>query len=115
MRVAAVLFVASAVVGLDGLWQSFTGAPDVFKAADGSLVPRIASTLEGPNQLAGFLDVALPVLVARLLVHRDRWLTAVVALATLTDILTIATYPGTAAGVEALLSQADAALISKAP
>ena len=31
MRVATVLFISSSVVGLDGLWQSFTGAPDVPK------------------------------------------------------------------------------------
>jgi hypothetical protein len=70
MRVAAVLFVSSAVVGLDGLWQSFTGAPDVFKAADGSLVPRIASTLEGPNQFGAYLETVIPVLLSVLLFAR---------------------------------------------
>lgn len=70
MRVAAVLFVSSAVVGFDGLWQSFTGAPDVFKAADGSLVPRIASTLEGPNQFGAYLETVIPVLLSVLLFAR---------------------------------------------
>jgi O-antigen ligase len=55
----------------------------------GRSVPRIAGALEGPNQLAGYLDVAIPVLVARALVHRDRVLVFVVALAALTDLLTI--------------------------
>jgi O-antigen ligase len=55
----------------------------------GGSVPRIAGALEGPNQLAGYLDVAIPVLVARALVHRDRVLVFVVALAALTDLLTI--------------------------
>lgn len=50
--------------------------------------PRIAGALEGPNQLAGYLDVAIPVLVARALVHRDRILLAVLALAIVTDVLT---------------------------
>ena len=70
MRVAAVLFISSAVVGFDGLWQSFTGAPDVFKAADGSLVPRIASTLEGPNQFGAYLETVIPVLLSVLLFAR---------------------------------------------
>jgi O-antigen ligase len=55
----------------------------------GRSFPRIAGALEGPNQLAGYLDVALPVLVARALVHRDRVLLSVIALAALTDLLTI--------------------------
>ena len=55
----------------------------------GGSVPRIAGALEGPNQLAGYLDVAIPVLVARALVHRDRLLIAVIALAAITDLLTI--------------------------
>jgi O-antigen ligase len=55
----------------------------------GWVLPRIAGTLEGPNQLAGYLDVVLPVLVARALIHRDRILTAVIVLAALTDLLTI--------------------------
>ena len=55
----------------------------------GQSLPRIAGALEGPNQLAGYLDVALPVLVARALVHRDRVLVGVILLATITDVLTI--------------------------
>ena len=53
------------------------------------VIPRIAGALEGPNQLAGYLDVALPVLAARALVHRDRILLGVIALAAVTDLLTI--------------------------
>ena len=51
--------------------------------------PRIAGALGGPNQLAGYFDVMIPVLVARALVHRDRVLVAVIALAAITDVLTI--------------------------
>ncbi|MDB5039919.1 MAG: hypothetical protein JWN27_645, partial [Candidatus Eremiobacteraeota bacterium] len=77
----------------------------IFLHGQAFVFPRIAGALEGPNQLAGYLDVALPVLVARLLVHRDRWLTAIVALAALTDILTIsrAGIIGVAIGIAVVL------------
>jgi hypothetical protein len=53
------------------------------------IVPRIAGVLEGPNQLAGYLDVALPLLVARVLLRPDRYVAGVLALAAVTDLLTI--------------------------
>ena len=55
----------------------------------GHSAPRIAGALEGPNQLAGYFDVTLPVLVARALVHRDRFLAIVIGVAAVTDVLTI--------------------------
>ena len=51
-------------------------------------VPRIAGVLEGPNQLAGWLEIVIPVLFARNLLHRDGVLLAIVALAVVTDVLT---------------------------
>ena len=79
---------AVALVCLSALAEYVVGAHSgVF--VHGQSFPRIAGALEGPNQLAGYLDVALPVLVARALVHRDRALTAVIALAAVTDLLTI--------------------------
>jgi hypothetical protein len=61
----------------------------IFLHGQSIVVPRIAGALEGPNQLAGYLDVALPVLLARALVHRDGLLVGVIVLATVTDLLTI--------------------------
>ncbi|HEY0615583.1 MAG TPA: O-antigen ligase family protein [Candidatus Elarobacter sp.] len=77
----------------------------LFLRGPSAVIPRIAGALEGPNQLAGYLDVALPVLVARSLLHRDRRLVAVVLLAAVTDLLTIsrAGIVGAALGVVVVL------------
>lgn len=82
------LEVAVALVSLSALAEYVVGAHSgIF--LHGQSFPRIAGALEGPNQLAGYFGVALPVLVARSLVHRDRILLAVIALAAVTDLLTL--------------------------
>ena len=54
---AATFFVATLA-----LVQAFSGNAPSAVLVNGYAVPRVASTLEGPNQLAGFLEAALPIL-----------------------------------------------------
>ncbi|MDB5073136.1 MAG: O-antigen polymerase [Candidatus Eremiobacteraeota bacterium] len=84
------LELAVALVCCSALAEYLTGAHSgLFLHGQSVVMPRIAGALEGPNQLAGYLDVALPVLVARALVHRDRVLLFVIGLAAVTDVLTL--------------------------
>lgn len=57
------LFGTLGVVALAAIAQEVLGAPSVLRAGD-ALLPRIAGPLEGPNQLAGFLGLALPLATA---------------------------------------------------
>ena len=57
----------------------------LFGAASGVVIaghdiPRVAGTLEGPNQFAAWLNLLLPVLFARMLTDRNPWLIPAVAL-----------------------------------
>jgi O-antigen ligase len=77
-----------AVVSLLAIAQEFIGAPSgLFVHAHS--VPRIAGPLEGPNQLSAWLGVAIPVLLARMLVHRDGRLVGVTVLAAIADALSL--------------------------
>jgi len=58
---------------LYGFSQLLFGAPSGV-IVHYQILPRIAGSLEGPNQFSGWLNLIFPVLLARMLVHRSAWL-----------------------------------------
>jgi O-antigen ligase len=61
--VASALGVTGLVVALLALAEEVVGSPSVL-LVNGHVLPRIAGPIEGPNQLAGYFDVAIPVALA---------------------------------------------------
>jgi len=55
----------------------------------GNPIPRVAGTLEGPNQFAAWLNLLLPVLFARMLADRNPWLIAAVGLCSVAEVATL--------------------------
>ena len=76
------------LVSLLALLEVVVGAPSGL-ALGAIVLPRIAGPLGGPNQLAGFLEIAIAVLVAAQLAQPRRYLAWALAAAFLAEILTL--------------------------
>jgi O-antigen ligase len=75
------------LVALLALAQEAIGAPSAL-LINGHVTPRIAGPLEGPNQLAGYFDVVLPLVLALALDEPSPIAYATLAAIACTDILT---------------------------
>jgi O-antigen ligase len=85
--VAGAVATAAIAVALSALAQELTGAPSGLYVGN-AIVPRIAGVLEGPNQLAGYFQVAIAALGAWAATRRDALVDVALVLATCADVLT---------------------------
>jgi len=84
---SAIIVVATSVCAL-ALVEEFRGAHSAVLIG-GRTIARIAGPLEGPNQLAGYLDLMIPLVLARALARREIVVWAVAGTLVLTDVLTL--------------------------
>jgi putative inorganic carbon (HCO3(-)) transporter len=85
--IAAAFAIATALVSFGALAQEIVGAPSGLFVGK-AIVPRIAGSLEGPNQLAGYYESAIAALIAWTIARRNGWYAAALALAVAVDVLT---------------------------
>jgi hypothetical protein len=85
--IVAAVAVAAIVVSLTALAQEIVGAPSGLYVGK-AIVPRIAGVLEGPNQLAGYFQIAIATIGAWSIARRSRLLDAALAVAVAADVLT---------------------------
>ncbi|HVA34414.1 MAG TPA: O-antigen ligase family protein, partial [Candidatus Baltobacteraceae bacterium] len=78
---------AAILVSLGALSQEILGAPSGMYIGN-VIVPRIAGALEGPNQLAGYYEVAIAALGAWAMMRRSMLVDVALVLATCADVLT---------------------------
>ncbi len=105
--IVAGIGIITAVVSLLALAQVFHGAPSALLIG-GHVVPRIAGPLDGPNQLAGFLQLLLPpLIVAGIRGHGSWWYVPVALLGALAETLTFSR-----AGVATCVIGVGAALVA---
>jgi putative inorganic carbon (hco3(-)) transporter len=85
--IRSAVMVTAIAVALLALAQELVGAPSGLWI-NGHQVPRIAGPLEGPNQLAGYFDVALPLTLAIAMTEPSALAIATLALIACADFLT---------------------------
>lgn len=79
--------IAAIVVAISALAQEILGAPSGLFIGP-AIVPRIAGSLDGPNQLSAYCEIAVATLGAWALVRPSRLLGAALGLTVFADILT---------------------------
>jgi O-antigen ligase len=100
-RALGTAFLATSIaVSVLALAQEIVGSPSAL-LVNGHPLPRIAGPLEGPNQLAGYFDVAIPLALAFTLQDRIRLARTALFFAIFADILTFSRggLAGAAAGI----------------
>lgn len=85
--VRAACIAVAIVVSALALSQEIFGAPSGLWI-NGHQTPRIAGPLEGPNQLAGYFDIMIPLVLALVIVTPDLWSSMALALVVFADSLT---------------------------
>ncbi|MBV8148154.1 MAG: O-antigen ligase family protein [Candidatus Eremiobacteraeota bacterium] len=100
--VIGALAAVTIVVSLTALAQEFLGAPSGLYVGR-AIVPRVAGALEGPNQLAGYFEVAIAAAGAWAASRRTTLIAVALFLATAADVLTFSRSGLLGLGVVALV------------